>query len=41
MMPAWKDNPTVTPYVGNLWAYLKARGDGALLPGRPEEESFL
>ena len=41
MMPAWKDNPNVMPYAGNLWAYLKARADGALLPGRPEEDSFL
>jgi len=41
MMPAWKDNPNVMPYAGNLWAYLKARADGALLPGRPEKDSFL
>ena len=37
VMPSWKDNPNVMPYVENLWAYLKARADGALPPGRPEK----
>ena len=36
VMPSWKDNPNVMPYVANLWAYLKARADGALPAGRPE-----
>jgi mono/diheme cytochrome c family protein len=35
VMPAWGDNPNVMPYIGNLYAYLRARGDGALGPGRP------
>jgi hypothetical protein len=37
VMPAWKVNPNVMPYVENLWAYLKARADGALPPGRSEK----
>jgi mono/diheme cytochrome c family protein len=36
VMPSWKDNPNVMPYVSNLYAYLKARADGGLQAGRPE-----
>lgn len=37
VMPSWGDNPNIKPYIDDLWAYLKARGDGALGPGRPEK----
>jgi mono/diheme cytochrome c family protein len=37
VMPAWENNPNIDPYLDNLWAYLKARADGALGPGRPEK----
>ena len=39
VMPAWKDNPNISPYIENLWAYLSARADGALGPGRPQKLS--
>lgn len=37
MMPAWGDNPNIQPHVLDLYAYLRARADGALGPGRPEQ----
>ncbi|QGX03786.1 c-type cytochrome [Beggiatoa leptomitoformis] len=37
IMPSWKDNPNVMPHLDELWAYLRARSDGVLLPGRPEK----
>jgi mono/diheme cytochrome c family protein len=37
VMPAWGDNPNIRPYIGNLWAYLRARADGTLGPGRPQK----
>jgi mono/diheme cytochrome c family protein len=36
MMPAWDLDPGVKPHVMDLYAYLTARADGALGPGRPE-----
>ena len=39
VMPAWGDNPNIRPYIENLWAYLIARPDGALGPGRPQKLS--
>jgi mono/diheme cytochrome c family protein len=35
VMPAWDDNPRVSPHVLDLYAYLSARADGQLGPGRP------
>lgn len=35
VMPPWKDNPNVNKRFEELYAYLKARSDGALPPGRP------
>jgi hypothetical protein len=35
VMPAWEQNPTVRPHVLDLYAYLRARADGALGPGKP------
>jgi mono/diheme cytochrome c family protein len=35
VMPGWKGNPNVIPRIDDLWAYLNARSDGALKPGRP------
>lgn len=37
VMPTWGNNPNVVPYLDNIYAYLKARSDGALGPGRPEK----
>ena len=34
-MPAWDDDPQVSPHVLDLYAYLSARADGKLGPGRP------
>ncbi len=37
IMPAWEDlNPDIKPHIMDLYAYLKARSDGALGPGKPE-----
>jgi hypothetical protein len=35
-MPAWQDNPRVQPHVLDLYAYLTARADGKLGPGKPQ-----
>jgi hypothetical protein len=35
LMPAWEGYPTVKPHLSDLYAYLKARSDGALGPGKP------
>jgi hypothetical protein len=37
-MPPWKDNPNVNKKYKELFAYLKARADGALQPGRPKKK---
>jgi hypothetical protein len=34
-MPAWENNPRVRPHVLDLYAYLSARADGKLGPGKP------
>ena len=34
-MPVWPDNPGMKPHVLDLYAYLKARSDNAIGPGRP------
>jgi mono/diheme cytochrome c family protein len=34
-MPAWDDHPQVKAHVLDLYAYLSARADGQLGPGRP------
>lgn len=39
IMPAWGGDPNVRPHVLDLYAYLKARADGVLGPGRPERMS--
>jgi hypothetical protein len=36
VMPAWKNNPNVTKHYDALYAYLKARADDVLPPGRPQ-----
>ena len=35
VMPPWEGNPNVSRYYDQLYAYLKARSDGVLPPGRP------
>jgi hypothetical protein len=35
VMPAWGGDPKVTPHVLDLFAYLTARADGKLAPGKP------
>ena len=37
VMPAWKNNPNVSKRYDALYAYLRARSDGVLLPGRPKK----
>jgi len=34
VMPPWKDNPNVMKYLDQLYAYLKARSDGVVPPGK-------
>ena len=36
VMPGWKDDPNVNKKYNELYAYLKARSDGILPPGRPK-----
>jgi hypothetical protein len=38
VMPPWKDNPNVNKRFEELYAYVKARSDGALPAGRPERK---
>lgn len=35
-MPTWDDDPNIRPHISDLYAYLKARSDGALGEVRPE-----
>lgn len=37
VMPGWKDNPNISKRYNELYAYLKARSDGVLIPGRPKK----
>ncbi len=34
-MPVWMDDPGMKPHILDLYAYLKARSDGAIGPGKP------
>jgi hypothetical protein len=36
IMPAWEGDLKVRPHILDLYAYLRARADGVLGPGRPE-----
>jgi hypothetical protein len=36
LMPAWDKDPAVPPHVLDLYAYLGARAEGGLGPGRPK-----
>ena len=36
IMPAWEGDAKIHPHVLDLYAYLRARADGALGPGRPK-----
>ncbi len=36
-MPAWGNDPNVKPHVMDIYSYLRARGDGVLGPGRPDQ----
>lgn len=35
-MPTWDDDPNIRPHISDLYAYLKARSDGALGAVRPQ-----
>ncbi|MDH4047158.1 MAG: cytochrome c [Gammaproteobacteria bacterium] len=37
LMPGWEADRNVKPHVLDIYAYLRARADGALAPGRPEK----
>lgn len=34
-MPAWEDEPSIKAHILDLYAYLRARAEGTLGPGRP------
>lgn len=38
VMPPWKDNPNVNKRFEELYAYLKARSDDVLKPGKPKRK---
>jgi mono/diheme cytochrome c family protein len=38
LMPAWEKDANVKPHILDLYAYLRARADGALAPGRPKKK---
>lgn len=38
VMPGWKENPNISKRYEELYAYLKARSDGVLKPGRPKRK---
>ncbi|MGI9301842.1 MAG: c-type cytochrome [Gammaproteobacteria bacterium] len=38
VMPGWKENPNISKNYEELYAYLKARSDGKLPPGRPKKQ---
>lgn len=35
IMPAWSQDPNISPHILDIYAYLRARADGVLGPGRP------
>ncbi len=35
IMPAFGENTEIFPHLSNIYAYLRARADGVLAPGRP------
>jgi len=37
LMPTWDKDPNIRPHLEDLYAYLRARADGVLKPGRPEQ----
>jgi mono/diheme cytochrome c family protein len=37
VMPPWGNNKSVMDSIDSIWAFLKARSDGALKAGRPEQ----
>ncbi len=37
VMPGWKENPNISKRYDEIYAYLMARADGALPPGRPQK----
>lgn len=39
LMPAWDQDLNVKPHVLDIYAYLRARADGALAPGRPDRQA--
>ncbi len=36
VMPKWENNPMVREHISHIYAYLRARADGVLGPGKPE-----
>lgn len=37
VMPAWETDQRIRPHLLDVYAYLRARADGALGPGKPEQ----
>ena len=40
IMPSWSQNQDIRPHVEDLYAYLKARADGALCAGEPQKKGL-
>lgn len=38
LMPAWEQDANVKPHILDIYAYLRARADGTLPPGRPRRQ---
>jgi mono/diheme cytochrome c family protein len=38
LMPAWEQDTNIKPHILDIYAYLRARADGALPPGRPRRQ---
>lgn len=41
IMPAWEGDPEVSPYLIDIYTYLRARSDGALGPERPQRAKTM
>jgi hypothetical protein len=39
LMPAWEDDANINPHVLDLFAYLNARAEGKLPPGKPKKSN--
>ena len=40
-LSSWENDPNVKPHILDIYAYLRARSDGVLAPGRPKRQSEI